>query len=349
MYKSVYFDISGFCNAKCPWCVTANQSSNGSNNFNFIKPDDFERAIDKLIEMDLINKSSCISLYNWGEPLLHPNFENILEILHARKINFSLSTNASKAINIKDKLMENMQFIYFSMPGFSQESYNKIHGFNFRKITHNIDLLLNNFKNAGFVGTPILTYHIYQFNIGEINLAMEFCSKKGIYFNPVIAYINDFNLAMAYLNDTMKYELLKNASKDLLLYYVDDLIEHMPKDYRCLQHDDLTIDESCNVLTCCIVPKNHPDYTIGNLFDLSVDEIISKKSQKVCIECMKSGLAYWTHNPCVPSFVEDIVGKSLLKKVYNNRIRYIRKGKKLLSHDLGKLILKLMSKMDVEK
>ena len=147
MYKTVYFEISGICNAKCPWCVTGNQSLSKINNpygFKFIKPDDFERAIDKLIELGLISSSSCISLYSWGDPLLHPDFEKILEILHIRGIDFSISTNASKSVTVKKKLMSNMQILTFSMPGFSQESYDRIHGFNFKKITQNIELLLNN-------------------------------------------------------------------------------------------------------------------------------------------------------------------------------------------------------------
>jgi len=279
--------------------------------------------------------------------LLHPDFEHILEILYDRGLNYDISTNASRVITIDKKIMANMQKIRFSMSGFSQESYDKIHGFNFQTITHNIDLLLINFKKAGFVGTINLAYHIYQFNINEINLAKEFCSKRGIVFGVSFAYINDFNLAMAYLNDTMEYKLLKNASKDLFLYYVDDLIERMPKDYQYPQYDYLTIDESCNVLTCCAVPKNHLNYTIGSLFNLSVDEIVSKKtSQNVCTECMNSGLAYWVHNAVVPSFVEDIIGKSIIKKVYNNRFRINSMVKKRLSHDLGKVIPKLMSKMD---
>lgn len=339
MYKTVYFEISGICNARCPWCVTGNQSLSRINNsygFNFIKPADFERAIDKLIEMGLINSSSCISLYNWGEPLLHPDFEKILEILHVREIGFSISTNASRPVTIRKNLMSNMQSLIVSMPGFSQESYDKVHGFNFKKITQNIDLLLSNFRKAGFVGTPILAYHIYQFNIGEINLAMEFCSKRGIDFVPSIAYMNDFNLAMAYLNGTMGRELLEKASRELLLYYVDDLIKHVPRDYHCPQYDCLTIDEFCNVLTCCAVPKNHPEYTIGSLFDLSIDEILSKKtSQNICTECMNSGLAYWVHNPIVPSFVGDIIGKSLLKKIYRNRKTLVRRLKLLLENRLN--------------
>jgi hypothetical protein len=181
--------------------------------------------------------------------------------------------------------------------------------------------LHGNFRKAGYKGIPTLSYHIYQFNIHEIKSARDFCSSKGLFFVPYIAYINDFNLAMAYLDGTMDYKLLERASKELLLYYVDNHIRDMPKDYYCPQFDILTIDESCNVLTCCCISKNHPDYSIGSLFDLSSDEIYKKKvSQDICIKCINIGLAYWAHNPYhFPPFVHDLIGTSLPKKIYRNR------------------------------
>ncbi|GBF34170.1 hypothetical protein DCCM_3282 [Desulfocucumis palustris] len=45
-----------------------------------------------------------------------------------------------------------MRFIIFSMPGFSQESYDKIHGFNFEKIKDNIIKMSRNFRENGFTG-----------------------------------------------------------------------------------------------------------------------------------------------------------------------------------------------------
>ena len=213
--------------------------------------------------------------------------------------------------------MTNLTHLKFSMPGFSQKSYDRIHGFDFKKILENIDLLIESFRDSGFKGTPTIAYHLYQFNIGEIISALEFCSNRNILFSPAFAYINDFNMAMLYLNGNINNELLKKVSQDLLLFYVDDLIKGKPEKYNCPQWTEhLVIDEKCNVLTCCAVPKNNKDYSLGSVFEISADYINSQKSRRgVCEECIKSGLAYWGYNRPAADFIENIKYSMLLKKI----------------------------------
>jgi MoaA/NifB/PqqE/SkfB family radical SAM enzyme len=281
-----------------------------------------------LRETRLVDESSCINLYNWGEPLLHPELADILGVLDDRRIAYSLSTNASKCVPVKKQTMRHMRQLTISMPGFSQRSYDEIHGFDFEKIKANIDILLATFKSAGFVGNTLLAYHVYQFNIDEIGAAMKFCARRKIHFSPVAAYMNDYNLSKAYLDGQLSRELLAKASKQLLLSYVDDLVKRCPADYRCPQHDYLTIDESCNVLTCCIVPRSHPDYSVGNVFTLAAEDVVRKKASRgVCVECRQSGVAYWAHNPHVPKFIEDLKQVSLMNRIRAKRTavcRYLR-------------------------
>ncbi len=315
MYKIVYFEISGVCNAKCPWCITGNRSL-GQYSSSFLKALEFESAIEMLSRKQLIGPPTTIHLYNWGEPLLHPEFGKIIEVLHKRRLRFTISTNASRFVKVGGNLMTYMTQLNMSMPGFSQNSYDRIHGFDFERVIRNIDSLLRCYRTAGFRGDAGVSYHIYQFNIGEIKSAEKFCASRKIKLWPAIAYLNDFNLAKAYLEGTMSYELLKEASRDLLLFYVDDIIECRPRTYDCPQYEYLVIDERLNVLTCCAVPEKHPDYSLGCLFDLSSDDIkVGKRSRNVCKECNNSGLAYWSHNAPLPDFVDDILGSPLLKRV----------------------------------
>jgi len=305
MYKTVTFEIAGICNAKCPWCVTGNRSLLESGYASsFIKLEDFEKAIDRLFELKLIGDKTVIFLYSWGEPLIHPQFNAILKILNSKNLAFSISTNASKPVKIEPGLLSQLREVSISMPGFSQKSYDRIHGFKFKKILRNIDVILENFRKAGFIGDVRVSYHLYQFNLGEMQAAKDFCDQREIEFYPYVAYLNDFNLTSSYFNDSLPYETLKKLSKDLLLYYIEETVALAPKNYVCPQYDMLTIDERCNVLTCCVVPKDHAEYSIGSLFDLSPEEIKKLKvSQKICKECLSSGQAYLAHNAPCPNFI----------------------------------------------
>ena len=306
-YNLVYFEISGLCNARCPWCVTGNKSLNQvSYPSRFINVNDFHNAIVTLLEGGLIYpRETMIRLDNWGEPMLHPELNEILKLLSKNDVNFALSTNASKFVNLENDALGNLQEIRFSMPGFSQSSYDRIHGFNFKSILKNIEMFCKNVRKEGSSATLWMAYHLYQFNLDEIDAAMKFCSLNGISFFPYSAYLNDFNLAKAYLNKSISKELLGRIGKDLFLHYIDELIARTPQDYQCPQFNILAIDEYCNVLTCCVLRKDHPEYSLGSLFTLSSDDIQKGKlSRKVCSECVKLGIAYWLHNvPLVPGFM----------------------------------------------
>ena len=303
MFNNITFDISGICNAKCPYCVTGlfnlnKLNINNTKNF-FIKAENFEKAINYL----LINKifdveHGCIDLYNWGEPLLNPEFDNIVNILNYHKIKFNISTNASKLPKLSSSTsMKNLLELRFSMSGFSQASYDKIHKFNFDLIRDNIIKITEKFKQAGHTGTSIINYHIYQFNLTEYSQALNFAKKYNINIWPYFAYFNYYDHAKDYLNDSLERDILKKASKDLMLFYVDGLLSKRPLNYKCPQFGMLTIDENCNVLTCCVIPKGNPSYSIGNLFDLSLEKIYKLKTfQKECENCQKLNIDYWMHN-----------------------------------------------------
>ncbi|MGA2158533.1 MAG: radical SAM protein [Dehalococcoidia bacterium] len=331
-YEEVTFEIVGYCNAKCPYCTTGSKSLKLDVPAKCIEPDDFNKAILALLDKGLISpRHSIIHLYSWGEPLLHPQLAEILRILVKNRINFGISTNASKSVHFDSDILANLKYIKLSMPGFSQSSYDKIHGFNFNKVIKNIELLCKNVKVDGSNTKLEMCYHLYQFNVGEIGSAAKFCRENDINFSPYMAYLNDYNLMRSYLDKTLSKELLSRIAKDLFLYYVDEFINKMPQNYNCPQHDVLTIDENCNILTCCFLPKSHPAYSLGNLHILSGNEIVSsKRSQRVCTECTKLGIAYWAYNQLIPEYVQDFI--SIESAVGNelSKSKFYRLGRSIL-------------------
>jgi len=301
MFNSVYFEISGLCNAKCPWCV------NGRGNLKpypsrTIPAQEFKNAIDYLFQESLIDSNSLINLYNYGEPLLHPDLCEILQILIDKKLKYAISTNASKFIELDPAVLKNLERFFISIPGFSQNSYNKIHGFDFKKILENIDQWITRIGQEKIQ----VQYHIYQFNLDEIEAASAYFKQKGVHFFPYFAYFNDYQLAKSYLDHTLPPKLLDAASKELFLYYVEDQISGISDSYVCPQHSILTIDEYCNILTCCVISKADPDYSIGSLFSLSQHDIEQRKtSQDICNECLKKGISNWVNNVNRPDFIKN--------------------------------------------
>lgn len=292
-YKSVIIEISGSCNAKCPYCAVNSSSQKEKYIKKFLKPGDFEKAINILFERKIIDGNSVIGLYNWGEPLMHPKINEILRILHQNGLSFVLSTNASIMPKLDPLYTSNLSKIIVSMPGFSQNSYNKIHGFKIEKILKNIDKLID------MVGSEKveISFYVYQFNLREIETAREYFKNKKVRFMPYIAFFNDYKRFVSYSNGTISVKELTAISKDLLLYYIDDFIK-LNKNYRCLWPENrLVIDEDLNYVTCCLLPKEHKNYSIGSVENLTKNELHRlKTSQHVCKECMELDITYWVTN-----------------------------------------------------
>lgn len=329
IYKNVYFEIVGFCNAVCPWCPSGNKSMSNIPS-RVIPPPEFKNAIEELIKKKLISpEQSIINLYNWGEPMLHPKIDNILDTLHKQGIFFGLSTNASKLADLDPRPLTHLRQFIFSMPGFSQTSYDHIHRLNFNTVKRNIETYCKLVSKAAPNAILTMSYHVYQFNLDEMEVAEQFCKDNGIYFSPFFAYLMDFNQSKTYLDHSMNSSLLRHVSRDLFLYYVDEQLSKSPLNYRCPQYDILHIDEYCNVILCCVISKSHHDYCLGKLSDLSNEDVHRATiNQKVCLECTNLGISYWVNNPLYPVFYNN------LKHQLDNKLQIVIEKRNQLENDI---------------
>jgi hypothetical protein len=78
------------------------------------------------------------------------------EYLNDQGLKYSISTNASIPLlfNEGGDSLRNLSNIIISIPGFSQESYNRVHGFRFDRIKKNIVKLIRNYRECKFHETP---------------------------------------------------------------------------------------------------------------------------------------------------------------------------------------------------
>lgn len=301
-YNRILIEISGRCNAKCKWCVTGIKNYESPQTMPSMKKNVmtfalFEKVVKHLLEEEIADENTMFSLYNWGEPLLNPEFYEILLFLQKNQLKYNLSTNVSiplKPINNK-VLFSTLQSITFSYCGFSQKSYDRIHHFNFEQIKEHTEKMIDTLRANGFRGHAMMAYHIYQFNQGvEMAAARRFCKELGISFSPSYAYINNFNQAKLYLQDKLDYATLKDMGKELCFHYLDSLIKQRPQEYQCKLLDSLVIDENARIVPCCAVQ----DEILGDLLKCTKEDIEKlKKEIKSCAKCKEIGLDYWSVNP----------------------------------------------------
>lgn len=287
-FKNVFLDISGVCNADCPYCLSGRYRKSGAK---FMAVDVFDHVLKQLTALQLINADSMLGLYNWGEPFLHPQLNEILRIANGYAVQYQFSTNASVIPVVDDSFVKGLRGVSFSMSGFSQGSYDRIHGFSLTEILKNIVTIVERCRVVGYRGALSVNYHVYQFNLHEISLCEEFCNKYKITLQLNYAILNHWDHIWAYVENTLPYDMLKNVSQDLFCCRLRELCPETKSDYRCPQYDLLAIDEDANVLLCCQVSKDE-QYFAGNILKDDFDSILQRRENNaVCAKCVERGMA----------------------------------------------------------
>ena len=112
--------------------------------------DTFDATLHDLERLNLIDSKSVLDLYNWGEVFLHPDLQNIIRVINDYGLRYSISTNASIVPQIDEAFVKNLINIRFSMCGFSQESYDRIHKFEFDRIRGNISTIVSRLRSLEY-------------------------------------------------------------------------------------------------------------------------------------------------------------------------------------------------------
>ena len=301
MFHSVFIEVSGICNARCPYCYTGSRHGDHVQNMNpFMSAQLFQDVTARLRELNFIGKDSCVHLYNWGEPFLNPEIKDILSHLHGIGNKFVISTNAGFFPKLPRSLFKNLSEIVISMPGFRQASYDKIHGLRLDKVLLNVERIIDTVGNR----RVNVCMHAYKFNTAEIDDARAYFRKRGVLFTVYPAFFNDYNQTKAYLTGSLPEAFLARAMDELILEGQPALLASRPEDYVCPQFDMLTVDEKGQLVTCCLAPKTSADYAYGTPFELTGEEILERKvTRNLCKECSALKIDYWVH--ASPTYSSD--------------------------------------------
>lgn len=292
-----YIEISGMCNANCPYC--AQRRIRRENHFGGImSPILFEQIIDHLFEIGIIDKNHSVYLYNWGEPFLNPKINDILRILNNKKLKAVISSNFIVRPNIDKELLSTISHLTFSLSGFSQESYGRIHGASLDKVLNNFESFYTDIRKYSPGTRIIIAWHRYLFNENEFWDAHKYFNRRGIPVEPVIAVLNDGIEMMEFLKGKLPDNRLKGVEKDIFLDRIRKSINYQKKkskNYYCPQWDKLVIDESGQLLTCCGFTRYDFDHVFGDVLQMSAEQILNSKDP-ICNECISSGLARFGNN-----------------------------------------------------
>lgn len=303
--SNVQIEISGRCNARCPYCFTGQKNRNHEVPGEFLSVENFVYALNILERKAIIDNSTVISLYNYGEPLLHPHFNKIIEELEKREYYYDISTNGSVVLsNEMISKMKHLKIIQFSICGTSQESYDRIHGFVQKTIFDNISGMIAEFRNNEINVECLLKLQMYQFNQEEYYGALKFSRENCMTVIPLHAIYANLQQQFGFIERAKKGEF-NDQDKNLIVDYLPHLLQE--RDKTCIEHDGLVIDETLNVALCCMITKDVPEYYWQTLETISLEAIEKRHSCDYCQKCIGFGVS---SSICkTPSYKKGLIEK----------------------------------------
>jgi len=162
-------DVSNVCNLHCPFCPTGCRRDSGRSS-QFINPDLVRNLLDELADY-LVS----VNLFDWGEPLLHPNLSDMIALIHERNVLSLASSNLStRARTAPENLVDaGLDHLAVSVSGATQGVYERYHRGGCLKTVHeNISRIIERRRRLG-KSTPVIEYKYLAFrhNIQEIDQA----------------------------------------------------------------------------------------------------------------------------------------------------------------------------------
>jgi MoaA/NifB/PqqE/SkfB family radical SAM enzyme len=279
----------GKCNLKCVTCNMALPDANkGKGNMH---PFAYERVLDKLItDLPLV---SGVSLFLWGEPLMHPQLDEFIKITKERGLTCDISTNLNFGKHL-DKVLEAAPDILSIACSGRGDMYEKTHtGGNYRAFSENLTRVAEFMRDGSSDVTVRFFYHMYKHNLNEdFNYYEQFCADNNFFFFPI--YANLFPEAV--FNLVTKGEALPEPmvkAQEYLLFDLDDHLEYAKAEkekYCPFMQVFPTVRWDGSVVHCSNMEQ--PVLTDAYL-EHSWDELLEMREEekrKTCAACMAHGL-----------------------------------------------------------
>jgi len=291
-----WVDIVGACNLRCPSCPRGNYTSNdvieSAPDAGLMTFEMFKDILHK-IKKDGPSLNPQIHLYNWGEPLLHPEVAKFVEYALDQGMYCGISANLNYDGTLRDVVKAGPDFIRVSLSGFEQETYGQTHRRgNIERVKANMRKLreyMTEFDKTIYIE---VNYHIYKHNAGaDLEKMIEFCNELRFNIGPVWAF---------YLPIEKNLELLKgNVSPEdqklMDLYAIHpkramELALPHRNQYCPVRERATVIGFDGSVPLCCnTYDKAH--IVADSFLDISHDALQqAKHDNPLCGPCMENGL-----------------------------------------------------------
>lgn len=275
-FKKIYVEITNSCNLKCSFCPE------GKREKEFMFVEKFEHIINQIKEY-----TNLIALHVKGEPLLHPNLKEILNVCKENKMLVNITTNATLLEKNLDTIIESGAVRQLNLSLHSITKNENTDKYNFENY---IKSVLNSSKEILEKTEIIISYRLWN---------LENIEKNSENYHILNALESAFNVEN--LKEIAKKEkfvkLAENAFLNQDLEFVwpsleNEIISEVGSCWGL--RNQVAILVNGDVVPCCL--DGEGKILLGNIFDSDFSDIINSEYSKELIKNFEENKII--HNLC---------------------------------------------------
>lgn len=248
-FRKIYIEITNICNMHCSFCPETKRAKA------FMNEQQFEHIVKQIKEY-----TDYVYLHVKGEPLLHPNLKEILEVCEKYNLKVNISTNGT-LIKDKQQVLSNIRQINVSLHSFEKEDNERL-----QEYLQQVLETANKLNEAGV----IVRYKLWNDNTKNNNE------------NIIQTLEQVYNVDVQNTSYSKDIKLKEGIFLSIKEPFVWPEIESENKEETTcygLRHQ-IAILVDGTVVPCCV--DNDGQINLGNIFELTLEQILNTdKAQKI--------------------------------------------------------------------
>ncbi|MBQ8042758.1 MAG: radical SAM protein [Clostridia bacterium] len=248
-FRKVYIEITNICNMNCSFCPETKRAKATMSKEQF-----------EYIAKQIKPYTDYVYLHVKGEPLLHPNLEEILEICKEYNLKVNISTNGT-LLGKKQELLKDIRQLNVSLHSFENNQDEKLECY-----LQEVLAATDNLNKSGV----IIRYKLWNDN--TINNNDKIIQKLEEKYNIDIknsSYDKDIKL---------KENIFLSIKEPFEWPKIEGENKQETTCYGLRQQIAILVDGT--VVPCCV--DNNGDINLGNIFKTELEDILNtEKAQKI--------------------------------------------------------------------
>lgn len=267
-FQKIYVEITNVCNLKCSFCL------DGKREKRFLSVDEFREIIEKIKDY-----TNLIALHVKGEPLLHPNLKDILDICTDNNVLVNITTNATLLEKRAELLIDSRCVRQLNL---SLHSINKNENTDLYTLDKYLDEVIRVSKIILEKSNIIISYRLWNLESLEENDENSVILKR---------LEEEFNIDN--LKERAKKESFVKLSKNAFLnqdfeFTWPSIDGEFVSDIGTCQglRSQIAVLSNGDVVPCCL--DQDANINLGNIFKESFEDILNKDKTKDIIKGFES-------------------------------------------------------------